>query len=58
MPFFVFPQCGFTSAMAFVAPAVFTVLSLAPIFVANLLPRGHDSPLYFHLRHPNIAVRP
>ena len=35
--FFVLIQSGFTTAMAFVAPAIFSVLGWASIFVANLL---------------------
>jgi len=55
--FFVIFQCGFTTAMAFVAPAVFSVLGWASIFVANLLAAA-TMVIYFRLRHPNITVRP
>ena len=55
--FFVIFQCGFTTAMAFVAPAVFSVLGWASIFVANLLAAA-TMVVYFRLRHPNITVRP
>jgi hypothetical protein len=55
--FFVLFQCGFTTAMAFVAPAVFTVLGWASIFVANLIAAA-TMVVYFRMRHPNVVVRP
>jgi hypothetical protein len=55
--FFVILQSGFTTAIAFVAPAVFSVLGWASIFVANLLAAA-TMVLYFRLRHPNVTVRP
>ena len=55
--FFVLLQSGFTTAMAFVAPAVFTVLGWTSIFVANLLAAA-AMVVYFRLRHPHLSVRP
>jgi hypothetical protein len=55
--FFVIFQFGFTAAVALVAPAVFTVLGWASIFVANLLAAA-TMVVYFRLRHPNVTVRP
>ena len=43
--------------MAFVAPAVFTVLGWASIFVANLIAAA-TMVAYFRLRHPHVTVRP
>src|SRR5262245_10187359 len=54
---FVILQSGFTTAMAFIAPAVFSVLGWASIFVANLLAAA-TMVMYFRLRHPNLTVRP
>ena len=55
--FFVLLQSGFTTAMAFVAPAIFTVLGWASIFVANLLAAA-TMVVYFRVRHPHLTVRP
>src|SRR5262245_44400689 len=48
--FFVILQFGFTTAIAFIAPAVFSVLGWASIFVANLLAAA-TMVIYFRLRH-------
>jgi len=55
--FFVILQAGFTTAMALVAPAVFTVLGWTSIFVANVLAAA-TMVVYFRFRHPNVTVRP
>jgi hypothetical protein len=55
--FFVILQSGFTTAVAFVAPTIFSVLGWASILVANLLAAG-TMVAYFRLRHPRLVVRP
>ena len=55
--FFVIFQSVFTTAVAFVAPAIFGVLGWTSIFVANLLAAA-TMAVYFRLRHPHLTVRP
>jgi hypothetical protein len=55
--FFVILQSCFTTAVAFVAPSIFTVLGWTSIFVANLLAAA-TVVAYFRFRHPHITVRP
>jgi hypothetical protein len=55
--FFVFIQAGFTTAVALVAPAIFSVLGWASIFVANLLAAA-TMVAYLRHRHPHVNVRP
>ena len=55
--FFVLLQSGFTTAVAFVAPAIFSVLGWASIFVANLLAAA-TMVVYLRRRHPHVTVRP
>jgi hypothetical protein len=55
--FFVLLQCGFTTVMVLVAPAIFTVLGWMSIFVANLLAAA-TMVMYFRVRHPHLTVRP
>jgi hypothetical protein len=54
---FVILQAGFTTAVALVAPAVFSLLGWASIFVANLLAAA-TMAAYLRRRHPHVKVWP